>query len=539
MALSESGRAARDLGELGAHLNAAQVEFSLQCARCEGTIDWGDATVRSFAHYLAINCGLGLRYGAELLRVGLALETMPAIREAGLRGEISFDKARVVTRVATPEDNELWAGIARELSCSQLSRFCREYRLATAAEDPEHGRGRMARRGLWAYYQDDGMLRLVANLPPEDGAQVLATLRALTGNRLPVEDPGAADRDPAEDRWAARRADALMSMVEHAHGSQELLPPGARPQVVVHVDEAVLQGTRSDGRCEIEDGVPIDAGTAARLACDAELITVIERNGSPLDVGRARHRVPARLRRAVMARDRRCRFPGCTMPPARSQIHHMDWWNLGGSTDLGRLIALCKFHHQRLHQGAFLLEHGDDGRVDFLTRAGKPIRASEPHGIDPENGGAAYLRRRHQAQGIEVDDLTGACGVGHGFDPGWGVEVLLHNRRVAERGAADAPRTHKPEPPAPEPLSEAEDDAPLNLQALAEGLDGVDTDPAPDPHTDAVLRHMETARRACPDDLILQMHIPVGEVMVALTRLELAGKLERVAGGYALVGPSP
>ncbi len=43
----------------------------------------------------------------------------------------------------------------------------------------------------------------------------------------------------------------------------------------------------------------------------------------PLDVGQATAEIPAQLRRAVIARDRHCRFPGCAQPPAACQVHHI------------------------------------------------------------------------------------------------------------------------------------------------------------------------------------------------------------------------
>jgi hypothetical protein len=36
----------------------------------------------------------------------------------------------------------------------------------------------------------------------------------------------------------------------------------------------------------------------------------------PLDTGAATEIIPAYLRRLVIARDRHCRFPGCSQPPA-------------------------------------------------------------------------------------------------------------------------------------------------------------------------------------------------------------------------------
>jgi hypothetical protein len=43
----------------------------------------------------------------------------------------------------------------------------------------------------------------------------------------------------------------------------------------------------------------------------------------PLDVGAATDTIPANLRRAVIVRDRHCRFPGCHQPAVACQPHHI------------------------------------------------------------------------------------------------------------------------------------------------------------------------------------------------------------------------
>jgi hypothetical protein len=43
----------------------------------------------------------------------------------------------------------------------------------------------------------------------------------------------------------------------------------------------------------------------------------------PLDVGAVTATIPPHLRRAVIARDRHCAFPGCHQRPAACQVHHV------------------------------------------------------------------------------------------------------------------------------------------------------------------------------------------------------------------------
>ncbi|MGH4000080.1 MAG: HNH endonuclease signature motif containing protein [Pseudonocardiaceae bacterium] len=60
------------------------------------------------------------------------------------------------------------------------------------------------------------------------------------------------------------------------------------------------------------------------LACDARVVPIVLGGaGQPLDVGRARRTVPAHLRRAVVARDRGCAWPGCDRTPSWCEVHHI------------------------------------------------------------------------------------------------------------------------------------------------------------------------------------------------------------------------
>src|SRR5439155_25273243 len=78
-----------------------------------------------------------------------------------------------------------------------------------------------------------------------------------------------------------------------------------------------------------------------------------------LDLGRPQ-RLPNRAqRRALMARDGGCRFPGCT-ERRYVEAHHVLHWIDGGPTDLANLLLLCWRHHHAVHEGGFRMrfEHG-------------------------------------------------------------------------------------------------------------------------------------------------------------------------------------
>ena len=86
-------------------------------------------------------------------------------------------------------------------------------------------------------------------------------------------------------------------------------------------------------------GHEIPPELAQRLTCDGEVWRAVldPGTGLPLEVGRAHRVVPYWIRKALHARDRGCRWPGCDAPAAWTDAHHLLAWWLGGLTDVDNL----------------------------------------------------------------------------------------------------------------------------------------------------------------------------------------------------------
>ena len=408
--------------ELAAEIHAATAELARRLAAFDADGGWAGDGIRSCAHWLSINAGLDQRTAADLLRVGHALESLPLVAEAFACGRLSLDKVRALSLVTTPADQELWVVQATHLSATQLVRVCRAVRRALLAQDPEITESQLARRGLWTSYTEDGMLRLLALLPPDQGELVLTALRAVTGDWLPALARDEPVLDPALDRWAARRSDALLAITEHAMATAPtglMGSPEAR-QLVVHVDVGVLTGEEPEGRCETASGQPLSAAVARRLGCDGTLVALTERDGLPIDVGRRRRLATGRQRLALRARDKQCRFPGCPIGAQRCEVHHHDDWIKGGLTHIGNMHLWCGWHHQRYHDGAFQVRKEADGTLVHLTRGGHVIRVPEPPPVGPNDLPAAAETPVALDGGAPcqftyaVDILTEGCTVGVG-----------------------------------------------------------------------------------------------------------------------------
>jgi hypothetical protein len=86
---------------------------------------------------------------------------------------------------------------------------------------------------------------------------------------------------------------------------------------------------------------------------------------TPLDIGRATRVVPSGLRRALVRRDGHCAFPGCTLPAAWCDAHHVSPWAQGGDTALTNLVLLCGHHHRLIHHSAWEVTIAADGLPAF------------------------------------------------------------------------------------------------------------------------------------------------------------------------------
>lgn len=173
----------------------------------------------------------------------------------------------------------------------------------------------------------------------------LAAETVVTAIHAYTDPPADGDRRPGSQRRAEALVRICETALEHAPSGR-----GNRSQVTVVVDWATLTGDAS-GRADGQFTGPLHPHDVRRLLCDSTISRVVTGpDGLPVDTGRARRNPPPRLRRALVARDQGCRFPGCDRPPGWCDAHHVHHWADGGSTDLRNLILLCAHHHRVVHQ---------------------------------------------------------------------------------------------------------------------------------------------------------------------------------------------
>ncbi|OZC59152.1 HNH endonuclease [Rhodococcus sp. 06-470-2] len=125
---------------------------------------------------------------------------------------------------------------------------------------------------------------------------------------------------------------------------------------------------------------PLSRNTSRQLACDCLLTAIVmDENGNPLNLARTARTVTAKQKKALIARDHTCAFPGCGKPAAWTEAHHIRHWADGGPTDMNNLVLLCGFHHRLIHHSDWEVFIGVDNHPWFVPPATvDPYRQPRP-----------------------------------------------------------------------------------------------------------------------------------------------------------------
>jgi hypothetical protein len=423
-----------EIASLASHISAATARWLRLIAEFDEGGGWGDGCYKSCAHWLSWRCGIAVGTARDHVRVAHGLKRRPLIAAAFERGELSYSKVRALLRLDDEFREELLLDYAESASASQLERIVRGCRKVVAVEQATERQ--FAERELSWSIDDDGAFLFRGRLPAELGALVVRSIEAARDELgpPPPEVAGGLDIGAAEESRSrrARNADALVALAQTTLA--ERASSADVYQVVVHVDADTLgvsaetkdgQPARSGDRCALEDGEPLPTAAARRLACDAGIVRVLEKDGRTISMGRKTRTVPPALRRAVRIRDGGCTFPGCTQR-YHVDSHHIEHWADGGETNLDNLIQLCRHHHRLLHEGGFTVRRGRTGFA-FFAPSGKPI----PQAPRLPRGNCASILQANERNRIRPTPLSlwPRHTTGENVDLSWSVDALVDSRR--------------------------------------------------------------------------------------------------------------
>ena len=477
---AELERLGERIAELSSRIQAATYDLLVLIREFDARSGWSGWT--SCAHWLSWRTGLAPGAAREHVRVARALKDLPKLSDAMRRGAVSYSKVRAVTRVATPETEQALLDVAQCGTAAHVEQIVRGWRRVDRTAERTEEKLRQDRRSLRTWVDDDGMVVVQARLTPEVGAALRRALEAACDQARPAvadacnADSEASDIALAEEElgptFGQRQADAIGVIAECAlAGGLDRGTAGDRYQVVVHVDGGALADARDvpagtykraelaseldEGRQDVPAGTPVQgsvpaaqsqmvldeaggihvsAETARRLACDAAKVEMRHGpDGEILDVGRRTRTISPALRRALAARDGRCRFPGCQN--RRCDAHHIEHWADGGETALDNLVLLCRRHHRAVHEEGFGITLDAAGDVHFTRPDGRPFPAAPP---PPLWAGAALapVMERLDEEGVEIEEQAAPpAWKGERVDIGWAVGLLWKPR-------PDAPNAH-------------------------------------------------------------------------------------------------
>ncbi|UVJ41023.1 HNH endonuclease signature motif containing protein [Arthrobacter sp. CJ23] len=117
---------------------------------------------------------------------------------------------------------------------------------------------------------------------------------------------------------------------------------------------------------------PIDPGTARILAGQAAAwnrVLTDPFTGAVLSVDR--YRPSEELKRLLTSRDSRCRFPGCGIKARDLDVDHTQDAALGGPTETGNQVGLCRRHHTLKHRSPWKTRQAGAGVLEWTSPTGR------------------------------------------------------------------------------------------------------------------------------------------------------------------------
>lgn len=281
-------------------------------------------------------------------------DSLPLTTQAAAAGEISLTHVAVIANAAAAIGIEqfsehgcdrILSDLARQVDPHYMSEAVRKLRdFADPDGSLQEANHDFSRRTLSISPLLDGMHDVRGLLDAEGAATLNTALDALM-------------RPDKELTPGQRRADALVELGRRQLQAGELPTVGGeKPQLLLMTSLPTLKKEPGAECSQLEWGGFIHRETARRIACDCALTPILQDQEGNIVGGGSRSRtIPPAKRKALYARDRSCRFPGCDRPASWCDGHHIEHWIDGGETELSNLVLLCRHHHRLFHEGGWRL----------------------------------------------------------------------------------------------------------------------------------------------------------------------------------------
>jgi len=352
-----------DLEELRRLGNCIDAEFTRRLHRFDKGGGYGATAALTAKAWLRWKCNFSPSAAADRVAVSRQLADLPQATEAFADGDISYPHAAMIARTAERLGEKMEANAetilvtaAKELDLARLHVVAIKLRHFMDPDSVrEEANESHERRFLSLSQTLDGVFYINGRFDSEGGAILQTALNALGGPPTPDD-----KRTPKQ-----RRADLLIELArQQLDGGNLPEVGGQRPHLAVTVSLATLANQPGSPAADLEWAQPIPAETARRLACDAAVTPIFF--GSESDqpqAGQTSRSISGSQRKALVVRDKGCRFPGCDRPPDWTDAHHLQHWADGGKHVMDNLVLLCRRHHRKVHEEGWQLGITPDGDI--------------------------------------------------------------------------------------------------------------------------------------------------------------------------------
>ena len=343
----------------------------------EGYVRFG---LHSTAYWLSHHCGISRRTAVEHVRVARALAAFPQLAAQMSAGRLSYSQVRAISRVPRPGEHQVVDDVivaAQHGTAAQLETLIHGMRFADRHDHPVP-EPEFVRSG----WSPTGKRRVSARLEPEHGALLDAALakvaraEGITSAQALVRMAEWAMAIVADERPAPRelRGDERAALVIHVDTDTypaENPANAGQPRSAEREPDSKADSDAPAGR--VAAGPGLSQEVIERLACAGRVrLSVHDRRGNPLDLGRSSRMVSKKQFRALLQRDKHCTHPGCTST-RNLEGHHVRHWLHGGRTDMDNLTLLCEAHHHAHHDGEFYLVADGPQRWRFFRADGREL----------------------------------------------------------------------------------------------------------------------------------------------------------------------
>ena len=383
------------------------------------------------------------RSGArKAVKTAAQLEWAPGVAEKLAEGAITPEAAGLILNAEGPVDQRQLLAAAEQEPEDRFRRTLKEHineRTSEQELNERRARQRQRRRASISE-QSDGMYHLFAQFDPLTGAQVRAALFAKSDELFRSEDPkqrstppqrfadalaglvctsagtgadGGADAgragtetrggagdgaDGAGDGDGRARSDTTDASGGGGRGRGRGVPRGF--ELIVLADYDLVHERIANAR--LTDGTRLTETETLAIACDAKILPgIFNKHTGTIILGRSQRKIPKRLRKRLVARDRGC--IGCGAHEQICEVHHIVPWTHGGATTYENTCLLCwRCHHVRVHEHGEEITRHPDGTLTLAPPDTPPPGPAGPPGGDqidghePRSRGPGH-RRAHRA----------------------------------------------------------------------------------------------------------------------------------------------